>query len=80
MRLRGPFEAGGLALLLAIGLALRLCGLTWELPSPLHYHSYHPDEFLVCASALHVASFGSLDAGFYNYGTGFIYALSLIHI
>lgn len=69
-------EAVPLLLLLALGAALRFCGLKWELPGLLHYHSYHPDEFLVCASALHVASSGSLDAGFYNYGTGFIYVVS----
>lgn len=71
-----PVEALVLGLILSVGLALRVCGLNWELPGPLHYHSYHPDEYLVCASALRVATTGSLDAGFYNYGTGFIYALS----
>lgn len=71
-----PWELVLFLLILSGGMALRFCGLKWELPGALHYHSYHPDEFLVCASALHVAATGSLDTDFYNYGTGFIYALS----
>lgn len=51
MRLGGRFEPNrsfpllALALVLLLGLVLRLYGIEWGLPSPLHpQYSYHPDE------------------------------------
>ncbi len=64
-------------LVFLVALPLRFAGLNWELPSPLHYHSYHPDEYLPCASAVRVALTGDLNTRFYNYGSGFIYFVAV---
>ncbi len=62
-----------LAGVLLLALALRAWGLTWGLPSALHYFSYHPDESVVLEHAcsplgMNVFS-GRLLPHFYNYGS-----------
>ncbi|NLC55976.1 MAG: phospholipid carrier-dependent glycosyltransferase [Armatimonadetes bacterium] len=53
-----------------LGLALRLVGLRWGLPSAEHVHSYHPDEILLVGAAAAANPFlGDLTTGFYNYGS-----------
>ncbi|MDE2126417.1 MAG: glycosyltransferase family 39 protein [Armatimonadetes bacterium] len=62
-----------------IGLALRLWGITWSLPTTLHpWATYHPDETINLQAAEqadipHVR----LDIGFYNYGAFDFYLVSL---
>jgi hypothetical protein len=56
---------------LLLALALRAWGLTWGLPSALHYFSYHPDESVVLetSSVTMNALAGRLLPHFYNYGS-----------
>lgn len=56
---------------LAVALAVRLWGISWGLPSALHYFSYHPDETAVLFySTIQMNAFaGKLLPGFYNYGS-----------
>ena len=66
--LTGPLP---LAAVLTLALALRVWGLTWGLPSPTHYFSYHPDETVVLEHAslgMNVFA-GQLIPHFYNYGS-----------
>jgi len=60
-----------LAGVLLLALALRAWGLTWGLPSALHYFSYHPDESVVLetSSVTMNALAGRLLPHFYNYGS-----------
>lgn len=70
--------------LLAIGavllaLLLRMAGTKWGLPSPNHLYSYHPDEIILLGAASNVDIFRlQLDPGFYNYGTFYIFILSIL--
>ena len=58
--------------------ALRIWGIGWGLPAARHYFSYHPDETIVLLSAMKVNFFaGQFDPGFYNYGSLYIFLVSL---
>ncbi len=61
--------------LVALGLALRLWGITWGLPDQDRLFSYHPDEGVNLVSG--VLKEGELrphlDIGFYNYGGLYFY-------
>jgi hypothetical protein len=62
-----------------IGLALRLYGIDWSLPNPTHLFSYHPDEILVVGAARNVdIPHGRLNPHFFNYGSLYIYLISLL--
>lgn len=62
----------------ALGAGLRIWGMGWGLPTAQHYFSYHPDETIVLLSAMQVNFFdGQLDPGFYNYGSLYIYMVSI---
>ena len=58
--------------------ALRIWGIGWGLPTAQHFFSYHPDETIVLLSAMKVNFFaGQFDPGFYNYGSLYIFLVSL---
>ncbi len=53
---------------------LRFYGLTWSLPNEVHSYTYHPDEFLVIGASLgRVLAKRTIDPGFYNYPSLYIY-------
>lgn len=59
--------------LFVLGLALRLIGSQWGLPTEKHYFSLHPDEPIVYAASQQVnPAKGDFDPGFYNYGTFYL--------
>ncbi|HEY3297754.1 MAG TPA: glycosyltransferase family 39 protein [Armatimonadota bacterium] len=58
--------------ILILAAALRLWGAGWGLPDSRHYYSYHPDENMVFAAVQKILG-GSLEPGFYNYGSLYIY-------
>ena len=63
---------------MSIAVILRVCGIRWGLPNELHYYSYHPDENMVLAAATKVNPFdGNFDPGFYNYGSFYIFIVSI---
>lgn len=68
-----------LALIVSVGLALRIYGLAWSLPDARHpITTYHPDELINLQAAQRVdISHGKFDTGFYNYGTFYFYLASL---
>jgi len=67
-----------LVAIIALAVVLRIWGLDWGLPTSRHYFSYHPDETVTLFPALKVDFFsGSLNPGFYNYGSLFIYLTNL---
>src|SRR5687768_7408211 len=61
---------GWLALITALGLALRLWGITWSLPDARHpIATYHPDEIINLNAARNADLLrGDFDIEFYNYG------------
>ncbi len=61
---------------------LGLIGISWGLPYTGQPVSLHPDEPLMLAAAVHADVLrGQTDTGLYNYGTGYLYAWSVvIHI
>ncbi len=67
-------------IVVALGLGLRLWGITWSLPDQRHpITTYHPDELV----NLHAAeeadlAHGKLDIGFYNYGAFYFYLVSVV--
>ncbi len=65
-----------LALILALGAALRLWGLRWGLPDPTHLFSYHPDEYHSLRGALSLAV-GDPNPHFFNYGSLYLYLVAL---
>lgn len=71
-------ELGALLGILAVALVLRVLGIDWSLPSAVHLFTYHPDESLVITAAHRVDLLqGKLNPGFYNYGSFYIYLVSL---
>jgi len=62
----------GIALVLAVAVALRAVGLTWGLPDQTHLFSYHPDEFHSLRGAFSMA-LGDLNPHFFNYGSLYLY-------
>lgn len=63
---------------MSIAVILRICGIRWGLPNEMHFYSYHPDENMVLAAATRVDVLnGRLDPGFYNYGSLFIFIVSI---
>lgn len=64
--------------IIGIAVILRICGIRWGLPNELHYYSYHPDENMVLAAATKVNILdGHFDPGFYNYGSFYIFIVSI---
>lgn len=70
------WSLAGLAAVLAVGLALRLVGLTWGLPGATHLFSYHPDEFHSLRGAISLA-LGDANPHFFNYGSLYLYLVAL---
>lgn len=72
---------GLVALIVALGLALRLWGIGWSLPNAQHpLATYHPDELVNLNAALAAdIPHGKFDIGFYNYGTFYFYLVSFAH-
>jgi 4-amino-4-deoxy-L-arabinose transferase-like glycosyltransferase len=69
---------GIVALIVLLGLVLRLWGIGWSLPNAVHpLATYHPDE-LVNLNAARQADIphGKFDIGFYNYGAFYFYLVS----
>jgi 4-amino-4-deoxy-L-arabinose transferase-like glycosyltransferase len=72
---------GTLALIVLLGLVLRLWGIGWSLPDARHpLATYHPDELvnLNAASNADIAQ-GKIDIQFYNYGAFYFYLVSFGH-
>lgn len=62
----------------ALAVFLRFYGIHWGLPNSLHSYSYHPDEFLIIGAAYVAVYYGrSINPGFYNYPSLFIYICAL---
>ncbi|MCX7992087.1 MAG: hypothetical protein N2651_00300, partial [Fimbriimonadales bacterium] len=57
--------------LFLVALGVRLIGIDWSLPNAEHYHSYHPDEWLILLASYFTINpyAGEFLPGFYNYGT-----------
>jgi len=69
-----------LLIVLLIGVpavALRLVGLRWALPTPLHYFSYHPDEVFLLLPAVRYFARGDWNPHFFNYGTLYLYLVGI---
>lgn len=61
-----------------LGAILRFYGLKWGLPGDIRDYSYHPDEFLTIGAAFgRVLADRTLDTGFYNYPSLYIYSAAL---
>ncbi|MDO8585867.1 MAG: glycosyltransferase family 39 protein [Armatimonadota bacterium] len=75
---RGDIYSSILLLILIIGLALRIWGIFWTLPTSGGY-SYHPDEIFQIASAEKI-DLGALNLNpqFYNYGAMYMYLVSAL--
>lgn len=57
---------------------LRIWGIGWGLPTEQRFFSYHPDETTILFSAMRINLFaGELDPGFYNYGSLYIFMVSI---
>jgi len=68
----------GIILIVVLAAAVRIWGIDWGLPTARHYFSYHPDETVTLLAAMKVNFFeGQLDPGFYNYGSLYIYLVSI---
>ncbi|MGQ9525800.1 MAG: glycosyltransferase family 39 protein, partial [Armatimonadota bacterium] len=63
---------------IAVGFLLRFYGIGWSLPSGIHLFSYHPDEILIVGTARNLSPFeGQLNPHFFNYGSLYLYLISL---
>ncbi len=67
-----------LAVIVLVGLALRLWGIGWSLPDARHpLATYHPDELInLNASRAADLPHGQFDIQFYNYGAFYFYLVS----
>ncbi|MCX6380561.1 MAG: glycosyltransferase family 39 protein [Armatimonadetes bacterium] len=70
-----------LALVVILGLFLRVEGIRWSLPDARHpLATYHPDELINLEAALKVdIPHLQLDTEFYNYGALYFYIVSFAH-
>ena len=70
-----------LALVVILGLFLRVEGIRWSLPDARHpLATYHPDELINLEAALKVdIPHLQLDTEFYNYGALYFYMVSFAH-
>lgn len=66
-----------LLLIVALGGVLRYLGARWGLPSATHLFSYHPDEFHSLRGALSLVLAGDPNPHFFNYGSLYLYLVSL---
>jgi 4-amino-4-deoxy-L-arabinose transferase-like glycosyltransferase len=66
-----------LTMILALGAVLRYLGIFWGLPDSAHIFSYHPDEFHSLRGALSLILGGDLNPHFFNYGSLYLYLVSL---
>lgn len=65
-------------LIAGIAFAFRYVGLSFGIPDSERFYSYHPDEFLTVETALQkVIKQGTLEVGFYNYPSLYIFISSL---
>jgi 4-amino-4-deoxy-L-arabinose transferase-like glycosyltransferase len=73
---------GRVALIVLLGLALRLWGIGWSLPNAAHpLATYHPDELVNLNAALAAdIAHGKFDIGFYNYGAFYFYLVNFAQI
>jgi len=70
-------KVGAFLLVFGIAVALRVYGLRWGLPGPLHSYSYHPDEFLSVNAAFRIYHTHSFDPGIYVYPSLYMYLSAL---
>jgi len=70
-------KVGALLLVFVVAVALRVYGLRWGLPGPLHSYSYHPDEFLSVNAAFRIYHTRSFDPGIYVYPSLYMYLSAL---
>ena len=68
-------RVAGVAVVLAVALAVRLVGIQWGLPDGTHLFSYHPDEFHSLRGALSLA-LGDANPHFFNYGSLYLYLVA----
>ncbi|MCS6829898.1 MAG: glycosyltransferase family 39 protein [Armatimonadota bacterium] len=67
-----------LVAILALAFVLRASGIRWGIPDPVHYFSFHPDEWVILGYTLGLDfPRGQFDPHFYNYGTVYLYLLHL---
>lgn len=67
-------------LICLLGLAVRLVGLRWSLPTVAHpFSTYHPDEVVNLGVARTVNFIqGKIDIKYYNYGSLYFYLVSVV--
>ena len=66
--------------LFALALGVRLVGLTWGLPSALHFYSYHPDERQIAVAVANLDFFGGdFNPDFFSYPSLYIYLVYIAH-
>ncbi len=66
--------------LFALALGVRLVGLTWGLPSALHFYSYHPDERQIAVAVANLDFFGGdFNPDFFSYPSLYIYLVYVAH-
>ncbi|MGE5531823.1 MAG: glycosyltransferase family 39 protein, partial [Bacteroidota bacterium] len=66
-----------LTVILALGAVVRYLGIFWGLPDSTHIFSYHPDEFHSLRGALSLILTGDFNPHFFNYGSLYLYLVSL---
>jgi hypothetical protein len=66
-----------LGVILALGGTVRYLGSFWGLPDATHIFSYHPDEFHSLRGALSLILTGDFNPHFFNYGSLYLYLVSL---
>jgi len=66
-----------LLLILVLGGTLRYLGLYWGLPDATHLFSYHPDEYHSLRGALSLILAGDFNPHFFNYGSLYLYLVSM---
>ncbi|MHB0999008.1 MAG: ArnT family glycosyltransferase [Armatimonadota bacterium] len=72
------YPAVAVVIVMILAAVIRIWGIKWGLPSDLHFYSYHPDENMVLGAANRVnILFGQFDPGFYNYGSLYIFLVSI---
>jgi 4-amino-4-deoxy-L-arabinose transferase-like glycosyltransferase len=63
-----------------VALVVRVAGLTWGLPTPERFYSYHPDERQIAGAVASLEPFsGDFNPDFFNYPSLFIYLAWTAH-
>jgi len=60
-----------------VAACVRIWGLRWGLPDSTHLFSYHPDEYHSLRGLLSLALSGDLNPHFFNYGSLYLYLVSV---